>query len=57
MDPCNGPVNKKRGFERMMTSQPQHALISVMVAVTDASAAVAWYKEALGATENLFLAP
>ncbi|HRW10879.1 MAG TPA: hypothetical protein P5121_37515 [Caldilineaceae bacterium] len=34
-----------------MTTQPQRAVISVMVAVPDAPAAVAWYKEALGATE------
>ena len=34
-----------------MTTQPQRAVISVMVAVPDAPAAVAWYKAALGATE------
>lgn len=34
-----------------MTAKPQNTVISVMVAVPDAATAVAWYKEALGATE------
>ena len=34
-----------------MTSPPMGPLISVMLAVSDAPAAAAWYKEALGATE------
>ncbi len=34
-----------------MTSQPSPPLISVMLAVADASAAARWYASALGATE------
>ena len=34
-----------------MTSRPQTPVISLMLAVTDASAAARWYAQALGATE------
>src|SRR5438874_12974887 len=35
----------------MITSQEHRSAISVMLAVADARAAVAWYKQALGATQ------
>jgi len=39
------------GNEEVMTAENHHTVISLMLAVPDAPAAVEWYKAALGATE------
>lgn len=38
-------------MEAVVTSQVRGPVVSVMLAVTDASAAASWYRRALGATE------